>query len=76
MRTLPNLILAAASLLAVAVAGAQEPPARQMLLSSLTHLRSGDVYAAAKAGASAARIAVGAPGINGLVTAVASGVSP
>jgi sugar/nucleoside kinase (ribokinase family) len=40
------------------------------------HLRSGDVDAAAKAGASAARIAVGAPGINGLLAAVASGVSP
>jgi sugar/nucleoside kinase (ribokinase family) len=40
------------------------------------HLRSGDVYAAARAGASAARIAVGAPGIIGLLAAVTSGVAP
>ncbi len=39
------------------------------------HLRSGDVYAGARAGTSAARIAVGAPGINGLLAAVASGVA-
>jgi sugar/nucleoside kinase (ribokinase family) len=40
------------------------------------HLRSGDVYAAARVGASAARVAVGAPGIDGLLAAVASGVTP
>jgi sugar/nucleoside kinase (ribokinase family) len=40
------------------------------------HLRSGDVYAAARAGTSAARIAVGALGINGLLAAVALGVAP
>jgi ribokinase len=34
------------------------------------HLRSGDPYAAAAAGAAAARIAVGAPGISGLLAAV------
>jgi sugar/nucleoside kinase (ribokinase family) len=34
------------------------------------HLRSGDPYAAAAAGAAAARIAVGAPGIGGLLAAV------
>ena len=34
------------------------------------HLRSGDPYAAAAAGATAARIAVGAPGIGGLLAAV------
>jgi sugar/nucleoside kinase (ribokinase family) len=36
------------------------------------HLRSGDVYAAAAAGAAAARIAVDAPGVSGLLTAVAA----
>ena len=34
------------------------------------HLRSGDPYAAARAGAAAARIAVSAPGIDGLLAAV------
>jgi ribokinase len=40
------------------------------------HLRSGDVYAAARAGASAARIAVCAPGLDGLLAAVVPGVAP
>ena len=40
------------------------------------HLRSDDVFAAARAGASAARIAIGAPGIDGLLAAVAPGVVP
>jgi sugar/nucleoside kinase (ribokinase family) len=35
------------------------------------HLRSGDAYAAAAAGAAAARIAVSGPGISGLLAAVA-----
>jgi len=34
------------------------------------------VFAAARAGASAARIAIGAPGIDGLLAVVASGVVP
>jgi ribokinase len=34
------------------------------------HLRNGDAYAAAEAGARAARIAVGGPGIDGLLAAV------
>lgn len=34
------------------------------------HLRTGDAYAAAEAGARAARIAVGGPGIDGLLAAV------
>jgi sugar/nucleoside kinase (ribokinase family) len=38
------------------------------------HLRSGDPYAAAAAGAAAARIAVGAPGISGLLAAVTNSV--
>ncbi|HET7664922.1 MAG TPA: carbohydrate kinase family protein [Mycobacterium sp.] len=38
------------------------------------HLRSGDPYAAAAAGAAAARIAVSAPGISGLVVAVGNSV--
>jgi sugar/nucleoside kinase (ribokinase family) len=36
------------------------------------HLRSGDVHAAVGAGAAAARIAVGAPGVSGLLAAVAA----
>ncbi len=40
------------------------------------HLRSGDAYAAARAGASAARIAVSAPGLDALLAAVVSGVAP
>jgi hypothetical protein len=43
MRILPNVILASISLLAIAVASGQEQPPRQMLLSSLMHLRSGPV---------------------------------
>jgi sugar/nucleoside kinase (ribokinase family) len=38
------------------------------------HLRSGDPYAAASAGAAAARIAVGASGVTGLLAAVGPGV--
>ncbi|MGH3641887.1 MAG: carbohydrate kinase family protein [Mycobacterium sp.] len=36
------------------------------------HLRSGDVHAAVGAGAAAARIAVGTPGVSGLLAAVAA----
>lgn len=38
------------------------------------HLRGGDAYEAARAGAAAARIAVGGPGVSGLMTALAPGV--
>ncbi len=39
------------------------------------HLRSGDAYAAARAGAAAARIAVSAPGMSGLLAAVTAEVA-
>ncbi len=38
------------------------------------HLRSGDAYAAARAGAAAARVAVSGPGVNGLLSALVPGV--
>jgi len=38
------------------------------------HLRNGDAYAAAEAGARAARIAVGGPGVDGLLAAVTGAV--
>lgn len=37
---------------------------------SAEHLRNGDAYAAAEAGARAARIAVGGPGVDGLLAAI------
>ena len=41
---------------------------------SAEHLRNGDAYAAAEAGARAARIAVGGPGVDGLLAAVTGAV--